>query len=52
VDISWDQGQLVEATIRADHDSTVKIRLPKQVTDDSVIKAVVLKSGETYVVRR
>lgn len=52
VDISWNQGQLVEATIRADHDSTVKIRLPKQVTDDNAIEAVVLKSGETYVVRR
>ncbi len=52
VDISWDQGQLVGASIRADRDSTVKIRLPNQVTDDNAIEAVVLKSGETYVVRR
>lgn len=52
VDISWDQGQLVEASIRADRDASLKIRSNASDSQDAAIETVVLKSGETHTIRR
>jgi len=52
VDISWDQGQLVEASIRADRDASLKIRSNGSGSQDAAIETVVLKSGETHTIRR
>jgi alpha-L-fucosidase 2 len=52
VDISWDQGQLVEASIRADRDASLKIRSNASGPQDVAIETVVLKSWETHTIRR
>jgi alpha-L-fucosidase 2 len=52
VDISWDQGQLVEASIRADRDASLKFRSNASGSQDAAIETVVLKSGETHTIRR
>ena len=52
VDISWDQGQLLEASIRADRDASLKIRRNASGPQDAAIETVVLKSGETHTIRR